>query len=403
MGGSFLGCSTFYTDMAQELSYVVINPHTIYKSRTGGVIARLLTRSTLDLVGGMMFAPCQELANEFADTIARIPDAHDRQIQLLLSEYVRENYAPDPVTGQKKRLMVLLFKGENAVERLRDAVGKITKQSISGETVRDTYGDLVYGRDGAVRYFEPAVITAFNSEEAKIGSQLWARYAESAGGLLDHVAPTHLDPAHQRTLVIIKPDNFKFPSGRPGNVIDLFSKTGLYITGLKVHQMTVAEAEEFYGPVQEVLRDKLRAPTAARSKELLKSALGFDIPAEVETSLGNLLGPLAGDEQFQTIVKFMTGCAPRDCAPDKREAPGSEKCIILIYEGINAVAKIREVLGPTDPAKAPPGSIRREFGQTIMINAAHASDSTENAVREMGIVKIKRNNFKGLIDAAYGA
>ena len=52
------------------------------------------------------------------------------------------------------------------------------------------------------------------------------------------------------------------------------------------------------------------------------------------------------------------------------------------------VAKIRDVLGPTDPSKAPPGSIRREFGQTIMVNAAHASDSEENARREMGIVKV---------------
>ena len=389
--------------MAQELSYVVVNPHTIYKSRTGGVIARLLTRSTLDLVGGMMFAPSKALANEFADVIARIPDAHDKAIQTLLSDYVRENYAPHPVTQQRQRVMVLLFKGENAVERLRNAIGKIKYSSASGETVRDTYGDLVYNHDGSVRYFEPAVITAFNAEEARIGAGIWAKYAESDGGLLENVAATHPEPNHQRTLVIIKPDNFKFPSGRPGNVIDLFSKTGLSITGLKVHRMTVAEAEEFYGPVREILRDVLRGPTAARARELLQSVLPFSIPGEVETSLGNLLGPLAGDEQFQTIVKFMAGRSPRECPAQERDEPGSEKCIILIYEGLDAVAKIREVLGPTDPAKAPPGSIRREFGQTIMINAAHASDSPENAIREMGIVKIRRNNFKGLIEQAHWA
>jgi nucleoside diphosphate kinase len=62
------------------------------------------------------------------------------------------------------------------------------------------------------------------------------------------------------------------------------------------------------------------------------------------------------------------------------------------------VRKIREVLGPTDPSKAPPGTIRREFGQTIMVNAAHASDSADNAEREMGIVQIKENNLKPLID-----
>ena len=63
--------------------------------------------------------------------------------------------------------------------------------------------------------------------------------------------------------------------------------------------------------------------------------------------------------------------------------------------------KIREVLGPTDPSKAPPGSIRKEFGQTIMINAAHASDSAENAQREMKIVQVDENNFKPLIENFY--
>jgi nucleoside diphosphate kinase len=65
------------------------------------------------------------------------------------------------------------------------------------------------------------------------------------------------------------------------------------------------------------------------------------------------------------------------------------------------VRKIREVLGPTDPAKAPPGSIRKEFGQTIMVNAAHASDSPENAKREMGIIQVGENNFKALIENFY--
>jgi nucleoside diphosphate kinase len=65
------------------------------------------------------------------------------------------------------------------------------------------------------------------------------------------------------------------------------------------------------------------------------------------------------------------------------------------------VSKIRDVLGPTDPSKAPPGSIRREFGSTIMVNAAHASDSEENARREMGIVKVEENVFRHEIDAFF--
>ena len=82
-------------------------------------------------------------------------------------------------------------------------------------------------------------------------------------------------------------------------------------------------------------------------------------------------------------------------------SPAPRSASSLIYEGIDAVRKIREVLGPTDPAKAPPGSIRREFGSTIMVNAAHASDSADNARREMGIVKIRENNFKSLIESFY--
>ena len=49
-------------------------------------------------------------------------------------------------------------------------------------------------------------------------------------------------PAMERTLVLIKPDNFRFPTGRPGNVIDFFSRTGLYIVAIKVHCMSTAEA-----------------------------------------------------------------------------------------------------------------------------------------------------------------
>ena len=74
----------------------------------------------------------------------------------------------------------------------------------------------------------------------------------------------------------------------------------------------------------------------------------------------------------------------------------------LVYEGVNAVNKIRDVLGPTDPAKAPPGSIRREFGSSIMINAAHASDSPDNARREMAIVRVEDNAFRREIEASYG-
>ena len=82
----------------------------------------------------------------------------------------------------------------------------------------------------------------------------------------------------------------------------------------------------------------------------------------------------------------------------QRLQPGTEKCVAIVYEGVEAVRKIRDVLGPTDPSKAPPGSIRREFGQTIMINAAHASDSEENARREIKIVDVAENVLRKEVD-----
>jgi nucleoside diphosphate kinase len=201
---------------------------------------------------------------------------------------------------------------------------------------------------------------------------------------------------------LIKPDNFRFPTGRPGNVIDFFSRTGLYIIGIKVHRMSVAEASEFYGPVRDVLRTRLKDMVGARAKTLLEKEFGLKIAPGDEQKLADLLGPIYGDNQFENIVKFMSGRAPSEIDPAQLKQPGTERCIALIYEGVEAVRKIRDVLGPTDPSKAPPGSIRRDFGQTVMVNAAHASDSPESAQRELAIVKVGENTFKQVVEDFYG-
>ena len=206
----------------------------------------------------------------------------------------------------------------------------------------------------------------------------------------------------QRTLVLIKPENFRFPSGRPGNVIDFFSRTGLFIVGIKLHRMSVAQALDFYGPVREVLRTKMKDVVGGKVKALIEKDFGFALPANQEKQLGELLGPAYGDNQFNNIVRFMSGHAPSDIPEADWTKPGTERCIALCYEGVEAVRKIRDVLGPTDPSKAPPGSIRREFGQTIMVNAAHASDSEENAKREFGIVNIGENTFRQVVEEFYG-
>jgi nucleoside diphosphate kinase len=72
--------------------------------------------------------------------------------------------------------------------------------------------------------------------------------------------------------------------------------------------------------------------------------------------------------------------------------------MIIIYEGENAIKKIRDVLGPTDPLKAPGGTVRREFGSNVMVNTAHASDSEESFQRESGIVRINENTLGSIIE-----
>jgi nucleoside diphosphate kinase len=388
--------------MSQQLAYVIVTPYSLYKSRTGGILSRLITRTGLDLVGIRMFAPGAELAKAYAETIVSAHDTHDRQIQELLRDYVLHDLAPDPKTGLRRRVIMLLFRGDEAVRKVRSVVGNLSPDRRSGETIRDTYSDLILDDNGSVRYFEPAVLAAPNAEEAERKLKLWARYSDSDGGLLENVIPYAPGETTERTLVLIKPDNFKFATGRPGNVIDFFSRTGLFIVGAKVLRMSTAQAMEFYGPVREFLRTKLKDGVSAKAKDLIEKEFGFKIPAAQQAALGDILGPLQGDSQFDNIVRFMSGHAPGEIPESDWAKPGTEKCIALVYEGVNAVSKIRDVLGPTDPSKAPPGSIRREFGSTIMVNAAHASDSPENAKREFGIVKPGENNFKQIIEEAYG-
>ena len=388
--------------MARQLAYVIITPYSLHKSRTGGILSRLITRTGMELAGARMFAPSQELVTKYAEATISANDPQDRRIQELIYRYIQQNLAPDPKTGRRRRVMMLLFRGQDAVRKTRSVIGNITAERRGGETIRDTYGDLVIDENDQVRYFEPAVLAAPTPEEAESKLKLWASYSDTDGGLLDNVIAYQPGEKPQRTLVLLKPENFRFPTGRPGNMIDFFSRTGLFIVAVKVHCMSVAQAIEFYGPVRETLRTKLRDVVAAKAKAAIEKELGLQVGPEQEQKFGEILGPIFGDNQFDNIVRFMSGHAPSECPPSELNKPGPEKCIALIYEGVEAVRKIRDVLGPTDPSKAPPGSIRREFGQTIMVNAAHASDSEENAQREMGIVNVGENIFRQVVEEFYG-
>ena len=388
--------------MPKELAYVIITPYSLHKSRTGGILTRLITRTGCELVAARMFAPSAELVQKYSEQAISANNPQERRIQDLIYDYIARNLAPDPKTGRRRRIMMLLFQGDDAVRKTRSVVGNVSPDRRVGETIRDTYGDLIIDEHVQLRYFEPAVLAAPTLEEAESKLKLWAHYSDTDGGVLENVIAYQPGEKPERTLVLIKPENFRFPTGRPGNMIDFFSRTGLYIVGVKVHRMSVAQALQFYGPVRETLRTKLKDVVAVRATAAIEKEFGFKVGPEQQQQLGEILGPPFGDNQFENIVRFMSGRSASECPSGEEDEAGSEKCIALVYEGVGAVGKIRDVLGPTDPSKAPPGSIRREFGQTIMVNAAHASDSPDNARREMGIVNVAENNLRQIVEQFYG-
>ena len=381
--------------MTNQLSYVLITPYTIQKSRTGGVIARLLSRSDLELVGAKMFAPTTEFIKEYTDLLKETSKTEEEGMYKIFSDYIKESFAPH--NNKYHRAMILLFKGENACEKIYNIAGKIKPGIRTGETVRDTYSDYIKNSDGSVKYFEPAIIVPSSKEDTTKELTLLAKHLDFQSNIIDKELLSGENDKEKRTLVIIKPDNWLHPSSRPGNIIDMLSKTGLRIVGCKLYRMSIEEALEFYGPVQGVLREKLAPKIGEKAKNILEKELNFKLDSDALDNLVGVVGKEYADDQFSMIVEFMSGTKPKDCPKEEFSAPGKAKCFVLIYQGDEAVSKIRNVLGPTDPTKAPGGTIRRDFGTDVMINTAHASDSFENAKREMRIVKIENNSFVEII------
>src|SRR5439155_15369999 len=102
-----------------------------------------------------MFAPSAELVKEYSDHIISANDPQDRRIQELIRDYIVQNLSPDPKTKRRRRTLMLLFQGADAVRKVRSVVGNIDSNRRGGETIRDTYGDIVLDEKSEVRYFEP--------------------------------------------------------------------------------------------------------------------------------------------------------------------------------------------------------------------------------------------------------
>lgn len=127
----------------------------------------------------------------------------------------------------------------------------------------------------------------------------------------------------ERTLAIIKPD--AVAAGHIGAIVQRIESEGLRIRGMRLVRLSRPEAEGFYA----VHRER----------------------------------PF-----FPSLTTFMS----------------SGPAVVLALEADNAIRRWRDIMGATDPAKAPEGSLRRQFGESIERNATHGSDAPETAAYELG-------------------
>jgi nucleoside-diphosphate kinase len=128
--------------------------------------------------------------------------------------------------------------------------------------------------------------------------------------------------AIERTLTIIKPD--AVAKGVTGQIIARLEAAGLKVLAAKLVRLTPEQAAGFYA---------------------VHKARPF----------------------FASLCAFMT------------QGP----VMPMVLEGDNAIARLRDLMGATDPAKAAPGTIRRDFASSIEANAVHGSDSPESAAFEI--------------------
>ena len=131
-----------------------------------------------------------------------------------------------------------------------------------------------------------------------------------------------LGVAMEQTLSIIKPDAVQ--KNVIGKIIDRFESNGLRIAAMKKIRLRRCDAKDFYAVHKE--------------------------------------RPF-----FNDLVDFMV----------------SGPVVVMVLEGLHAVAKNRELMGATNPKEAAPGTIRADFADSIDANAVHGSDSLENAKREV--------------------
>ncbi|MHC4715668.1 MAG: nucleoside-diphosphate kinase [Planctomycetota bacterium] len=367
-----------------ELAYALITPYSIQKSRTGGIIGRLIAHARLTLRAVRMMVFSDEFVDAYMERVC--PAGTEPAVEDAWRRYVDEN-----LRRRKGRLlprcMLLVFSGPDAVRHLKDdVIGSFTELPV-GDTVRGTYGDFIRDGEEGIRYFEPAVITGPDRTTNLEHLELLARFADTDGGVLTGRCKYPPGSNVESCLVMLKPDNFARPSRRPGNIIDVFSRTGLRIVATRLLNMTVAQADEFYGPLKALFRERLKDNVTQEVYGRLRDAFAFPFTMVDAERTADFLTERNAIAEFNRIVEYMTGVNPDEITdPELKKTASRTRCLAMIYEGPDAISKIRATLGSTDPTKAEPATVRSDYGRDLMRNGAHASDSPASADRERKII-----------------
>ena len=374
--------------MKKELTYALITPYSLLKSRTGGIISRLLSLSDLELVGARMYTPSDKFLDEYIKTIET--QKMKTVWKNAMIDYVNSMLRKNNKLGMANRAMLLLFEGKNAVDVLHNNVIGSASDPLRGNTIRGTYGDSIRSSDGKVEYFEPAVLTSADKAANINQLKLFAKYSLSDGGILEKAVKFPKNKKPETSLIILKP--FEKHDPRTGNIIDMISRTGFYMVGVKLLDLSTKQAEEFYGPVKDFFNSSFDDKFKPKLVENLRASLdqkdfSFELTDEIMNKMADQMKKPTVEGEFGNILQYMTGRTPSAFAETKKTIDGKQTiCIAILYQGINTIKTIRELLGATDPKKAKYSSIRRFYGLDILRNAVHASDSPASVIRERKII-----------------
>jgi len=304
--------SAFDIASNEELSFAVITPKSLAKARTGGIIARLFSTPGIEVVGSRMYAPNEAFQQEWVNILKQTevevtPDGHPQhQYEEALVDYVNNQLTKRQcfASGIPNRLLMLLFKGQNCRRKLLDVIGdNLPTPEDYGHTVRGTYGEYFTLPDGKTIEFEPAVIAPTTPKSNLQTLALFAKFANSIGGVMPADSKEHQETA----LVMIKPDQLERASARPGHIIDLFGTIGLQLVGTKVFSMSVAQAQEFYGFLEEIFVEKLAPSIEKRLRQALPAVFDFPLEDKEYSAITAVLKRKNAHAEVSKIIQYMTG------------------------------------------------------------------------------------------------